>query len=328
MLKVGVIGAGVMGEHHIRNYKSMKVDLVGIADPNEDRLNSISSKYDVKGFNDYKELLEEDIDAINIVVPTCFHKDVSLNCIVKGIDLLVEKPISDTVSNAKIMIDAAKENDVRMTIGHIERFNPIVDYIKNIIDKQKIGKVVNIQCTRVGPHNPRIRDVGIITDLGIHDIDLMNYLLNNSPVSVSACAGIVCHPHSDHASIQLRYSNDQSGNIEANWLTPIKIRRITVIGTEGVIFGNCLTKEVEAHFNNSIKKYSDTEEPLKLELEHFIGALKHNREFIITPEQAKSNLLIVEAALKSYKEQREIHVKKDNCSWNGVRRDTRSCHVC
>lgn len=328
MLKVGVIGTGVMGENHLRNYKSMKVDFVGVADPNERRLSEITEKYDTKGFKDYKDLLEEDLDAVSIVVPTCFHKDVAIDCSSKGIDMLVEKPISDTVENAEKMIKFAIDNEVRMTVGHIERFNPVVRFIKNAVAKDKLGKVVNIHSIRVGPHNPRIRDVGIITDLAIHDVDIMNYILESSPISVSTCGGIVCHPHSDHASIQMRYANDQSGSIETNWLTPFKIRTLTVIGTEGVIFGNCLEKKVEAHYDNSVKTYIDTEEPLKLELQNFIGCLENNEEFLVTPEQAKSNLGVVEAALKSYREKRETYVVQDCSCWNGLRWHTSGCYIC
>lgn len=311
MLKIGVIGAGSMGMNHIRNYAAMDVELVGVADPSSVQRDAVLAQYDTNVFSDYRELLKEGIDAVSIVVPTTLHAEVATACFSHGVNALVEKPIAESVDNAMKMIAAAAEHGVRFTVGHIERFNPVITFIKKLVDGGKLGKVVNIHSVRVGPHNPRIRDVGIITDLGIHDIDLMNFIYGKTPVAVCTCAGSVCHPHSDHANILLRYKNNQSSNIMTNWLTPEKIRRVTVIGTEGVVFGDYLKNKVKAHYNNSEKTYIDTEEPLKLELAHFLSCLKTGGEFLTTPEQATTALSIVELAKRSYYEEREVLVSED-----------------
>ncbi|MHC1604821.1 MAG: Gfo/Idh/MocA family oxidoreductase [Candidatus Methanofastidiosia archaeon] len=309
LLRVGVIGVGAMGENHVRRYKQMKVELVGVADPNSERLNEIKTKYEVAGFSDYKELLKQELDAVSIVVPTMLHKQVTLDCFAMGANVLVEKPIADSVKNADEMIKKAEKDGLRMTVGHIERFNPMISKLKDVISEGNLGKIVTIQSIRVGPHNPRIRDVGIITDLGIHDIDVMNFLYEKMPISVSTCAGIVCHPHADYASIQTRYSHEQSGSIETNWLTPLKIRKLTVIATQGVAFGDYMKRELEFYCDGNTKRYSDTEEPLARELKHFIGCLKSGKEFLVRPEEARDALKVVEAAEKSYLERREVPVK-------------------
>jgi len=309
LLRVGVIGVGAMGENHVRLYKRLKAELVGVADSNIERLNEIKQKYGVDGFSDYRDLLKQDLDAVSIVVPTMLHKQVTLDCFAAGTDVLVEKPIADSVKNANEMIKKAEKESLRFTVGHIERFNPMISKLKDVISEGSLGKIVTMQTIRVGPHNPRIRDVGIITDLGIHDIDVMNFLYEKMPISVSTCAGIVCHPHADYASIQMRYSHEQSGSIDTNWLTPLKIRKLTIIATHGVAFGDYMKRELEFYHDENTKRYSDTEEPLARELKHFTDCLKNGKEFLIKPEEARDALKVVEAAEKSYLERREIPVK-------------------
>lgn len=308
MIRVGVIGAGSMGEHHVRNYKTLNVELVGVAEPFEARREEIEEKYDVQCFSDYHDLLKEGLDAVNIVVPTTLHKTVALDCIEHGVDILLEKPIADTIENATDIISASKRAGIRLTIGHIERFNPMVGQLKKVIEDGSLGRIVSIHALRVGPHNPRIRDVGIINDLSIHDIDIMNYLYDQVPLSVSAVGGIVTHPKEDYASIQLRYSEERSGHVETNWLTPQKIRKLNVIATRGVAFGNYIDKSLEWHYDDHIKRYSDTEEPLARELKCFIEGIKHGTEFVVTPQQALDALRVVKAAERSYKSRREVDV--------------------
>jgi UDP-N-acetylglucosamine 3-dehydrogenase len=327
MIKIGVIGAGSMGLNHIRNYHNMDVELVGVADPNVKQLDIVKNTYDTKVFTDYHELLKEGLDAVSIVVPTTMHKDVSINCFSYGIHALVEKPIAESVENATTMIRVAEEYNVRFTVGHIERFNPVITFIKRIIDKGSLGKIVNIISIRVGPHNLRIRDVGIITDLGIHDIDLMNYIYGKIPLAVYTCASCECHPTKDNANILLRYDDNQSSNITTNWLTPEKIRRITIIGTKGVAFGDYIAHSVRAHYNNSEKTYIDTEEPLKLELENFVSCLKTGEDFITSPFEATTALSLVECAKKSYYEEREVLISED-CAFAKFQYSTQKSEFC
>ena len=174
MLRVGVVGTGAMGQNHVRIYHEMEgVELAGIADVDEQRVNSLAKQYEIEGFTDYRQLFDHDLDAVSIVVPTKLHRQVVFEALEAGLDVLVEKPIADTIENANAMIAKAKEVNRNLMVGHIERFNPAVMRLKEIIESGILGKIVSISTRRVGPYNPRIRDVGVILDIGVHDICLL-----------------------------------------------------------------------------------------------------------------------------------------------------------
>ncbi|MBC2698488.1 MAG: Gfo/Idh/MocA family oxidoreductase, partial [ANME-2 cluster archaeon] len=143
-MRVGVIGVGAMGQHHVRIYNEMaNVELIGISDVSESRVNELSSQYGVPGFIDHTELLKQDLDAISIAVPTTLHKQVGLDAIACGINILIEKPLSDTIENAKDLVNAASDAGVKLMVGHIERFNPAVMKLKHLMDSGLLGKIVS-----------------------------------------------------------------------------------------------------------------------------------------------------------------------------------------
>ena len=204
-MRVGVIGGGAMGQHHIRNYSEMKdVELVGICDTERNKAISLAKYYKTEPFFNPQELLKQELDAVSVVVPTTLHYSVAMDIIDSGTDLLVEKPIADTLENADKMIHAAHDSKVKFMVGHIERFNPAVSKLKEIVDSGKLGNIVSISTKRVGPFNPRIRDVGIIMDLAVHDIDVISYLYGKKIKEVYAIAGKNIHSFEDHASILLK----------------------------------------------------------------------------------------------------------------------------
>ena len=214
-LRVGVIGVGAMGKNHARIYSQLPgVELIAVADVNETLAASIAQSYGCKAYTDYNDLLNENLDAVSIAVPTTLHKKVALDAIKKGINTLVEKPIADTVENADEIIEAARRKGIKLMVGHVERFNPAIIKLKELIDNGLLGDVISISAKRVGPYNPRIRDVGIIIDLGTHDIDIMSYLYGERIKEVYASAGSVVHSHEDHAIITLNFDNGSSGVID------------------------------------------------------------------------------------------------------------------
>lgn len=303
MIRAGVIGAGAMGQHHVRIYSEMEnVELVGISDVSEARVKELSEQYNTKGFTDYKELLAQGLDAVSIVVPTTLHMQVGLDVIASGANLLVEKPIADTLENAEKLTRAAKDAGVKLMVGHIERFNPAVTKLKEIIDSGLLGKIVSISTRRVGPYNPRIRDVGIILDLGVHDIDAISYLYGNKVSEVYAIAGKDIHSQEDHASIMLKFNGDKAGVVETNWLTPHKVRKMTVIGINGVAYLDYNEQTVSIHDGEWIREAKiETAEPLKRELEHFVDAVRRGDEPIVSGEDGKHALEVAQAAIESYK---------------------------
>ncbi|MDK2870479.1 MAG: UDP-N-acetylglucosamine 3-dehydrogenase [Pyrococcus sp.] len=316
MLRVGVVGVGNMGFHHARVYSELaregKVELVGVADVNFERAREVAKKFNTIPYADYKELAKEDLDAVSIAVPTSLHKQVAIEFMERGINVLVEKPIAESIESAREMIRVAKENKVILMVGHIERFNPAVIKLKESIEKGLLGEVVSISAKRVGPMAIRIRDVGIIIDLGVHDIDVISYLFNDRVRKVYARAGNVKHPAGveDHALIMLGFSNGKSGIIETNWLTPHKTRTLTAVGTEGIAYLDYIQQKLVI-YNDEWEKIAKIErrEPLKNEIEHFIECIKENKEPLISGEDGLHVLKVALKALESSKRDEVLEVE-------------------
>ena len=309
-MKVAVIGGGAMGQHHIRIYREMKdVELVGICDTDRDRAISLAKTNNTTPYFDHNELLKQDLDAVSVVVPTTFHSRVALDVINSGTHLLVEKPIADTLENADTMINAAHDAKVKLMVGHIERFNPAVSKLKEIVDSGMLGKIVSISSRRVGPFNPRIRDVGIIMDLGVHDIDVISYLYGRKINEVYTIAGKDIHSFEDHASILLRCDTNLSGMVETNWLTPHKIRNLTAIGLKGVAYLDYIKQTVELHDEAWVRTAKvEPKEPLKNELEHFIKSVRDNTAVISNGETSRHALEVAMAAIESYQQKKAIGI--------------------
>jgi UDP-N-acetylglucosamine 3-dehydrogenase len=309
-MRAGVIGIGAMGQHHVRIYNEMEdVELVGISDISESRVNDLSRQYGVKGYTDHMQLLKQDLDVVNIVVPTTLHKSIGFDAINAGVNILMEKPIADTLENARELTDAAKNAGIKLMVGHIERFNPAVMKLKEIIESDILGKIVSISTRRVGPYNPRIRDVGVILDIGVHDIDVISYLYGKKINEVYAIAGADIHSNDDHAAIMLRFDHKFSGLIEINWLTPHKVRKLTAIGLKGVAYLDYLDQTVEVHDGEWIRKAKvEKEEPLKKELDYFINAILKSEDPKPSGDDGIHALEVAMAAIESYNTAKAIRI--------------------
>lgn len=301
-MKVGVIGAGSMGKNHARIYSEMPgVDLAGIVDLDEHAGKEVARKCGCKHYKDHKEFLEtERPDAVSVCVPTSLHYSVAKDVIERGVNLLIEKPITKNLKHAEEIVNLAKKAGVKLAVGHIERFNPAVQRLKELIDQGKLGDITSILARRVGLFPPRIKDANVIIDIAVHDIDVFNYLLGKDPVMISASAGkALVNDREDYADIFLKY-NGTNGLIEVNWITPVKIRVLNVTGTKGYAELNYITQDLEMHESNYKKtfdKFGDfvvqfgepkkklikvsKQEPLKLELENFIDSIKNDKEPLV-----------------------------------------------
>lgn len=299
-----------MGQNHVRIYSEMEgVELAGISDVDFERVDAMATQFNTKPFTDYKEMFAEGLDAVSVVVPTKLHKQVVLEALEAGLHVLVEKPIADSIENADLMIEAAEKAGKILMVGHIERFNPAVIKLKEIMESGILGKVVSISTRRVGPYNPRIRDVGVILDIGVHDIDIISYLYGRKVNHVYAVAGADIHSFEDHASIILRLDHEFAGVVETNWLTPHKVRRLTAIGVNGVAYLDYIDQTVEIHDNGWIRQAKVVEsEPLKNELEHFIECASTGKAPKTCGEDGKHALEVAMAAIRSYEEEKLIKV--------------------
>ena len=295
-MKVGVIGVGNMGRHHPRVYSGLGAELVGVADTDLAKAQKIAAQYATKVYSDYKELLTQDLDAVSIAVPTIEHRAVALAAIQKGVNLLIEKPIADSIESAQEIITAAETRRVKLMVGHLERFNPAVRKLKQIIDDGTLGKLVFISARRVGPFVPRISDVGIIVDVATHDIDIIRYFIGSECTSVFARSTRYKNVKGDAAIILMGFG-DVSAAVEVNWYTPHRIRSLTVTGTEGIAYLDYIKQELEIYKAElKMTPKIDKDEPLKLELEHFLDCIMTDREPLTNGFEA---LKALEIAIKA-----------------------------
>nr|ABD17734.1 NAD-dependent oxidoreductase [Methanococcus voltae PS] len=310
MLKVGVIGVGMMGYNHVRIYKELEkskekdIKLVGVSDTNEERVNEIAKEFDTKAFTDYKELINEGVDLVSIVVPTFLHKKIASEFIEAGVNVLVEKPIADSIENAKELIALAKKNNVKLAVGHVERFNPAILELKKHIEKGVLGDIVTMTAKRVGPMTSRITDVGVILDLSVHDIDAMHFLCGSKVKDVYAKAKNVKHPSDaeDYALIIASFENNVDGIIETNRLTPHKTRSLSVIGTEGIAYLDYIDQSLTIYDNEWVKKAKiEHSEPLKNELLNVIESVENDVKPLVCGEDGLHALEVALKALKSSK---------------------------
>lgn len=300
-LNVGVIGAGVMGEYHTKIYSQMHkkglVNFIGVADIDGKRGEEVAGKYGCKSFVNYTDLIESGIDAVSICVPTKMHKEIVLDCTARGVyGILVEKPIADNLDDAMELIKSAGQKGVKLLIGHVERFNPAVLKMKEIIDSGKLGDIVSISATRVGPFPPRVKNINIIIDLAVHDIDVISYLYGEYPIDVYAIGG------EDRASIIMKFSKGRAGIIETNWLTPLKVRKLDIVGLKGVADVNYIDQMIRIYGYEMVEEIKFVkEEPLMRELDHFIDIVKNGGKPLVTGKDGIQALKIALVAIESNK---------------------------
>lgn len=300
--KVAVIGTGMMGKNHVRVFsESPDAELVGIVDTNPKTLSEISKKYSTNAYASIGELLAgEKPDGVSVCVPTSLHEEVASSFLGKGISVLVEKPIAKTIDEAEKLIALADQNSCTLMVGHIERFNPAIQRLKQLIDEKAIGDLISFSSKRLGPGAPRITDAGVIVDLATHDIDAMRYLLGKEVTEVYTKRHNVNHNHEDHAIIVLTFEGDTTSIIEASWITPYKLRTLTTTGTEGVAFLDYIEQEIKI---SSIESEQQPEvrhaEPLVLELQEFLSCIREKRPPLVTGKDATNNLKVALAAMES-----------------------------
>jgi UDP-N-acetylglucosamine 3-dehydrogenase len=306
LIKVAVVGVGAMGRHHARIYSQLDgVELVGIADLNRETAEKIAKEYNCRTYTDYKEMiLKEKPDAVSIAVPTVHHRNVALFAIEHGLNVLIEKPIAHTVDAAKEIEEKAAEKGVILMVGHIERFNPAIRELKKVIEGGALGEVKAMSARRVGPFTNRITDVGVIVDVGVHDIDIMSYLFNDAITGVYTSAGD-CHGATEtYAMMMLRFSRGGTGIIETNRLTPRKIRELTVTGTKAVAVADYLEQKLTIHNGGTVQVEVQKVEPLMAELKHFIECVTEKKKPLVNGIEGIHALEVALSSVSSYKNNR------------------------
>jgi UDP-N-acetylglucosamine 3-dehydrogenase len=259
-LRAAVIGGGSMGRNHARVYADLEdVQLVAVADVDEVALGHFRQRYGARTYTSYRRMLErERLDLVSVVVPTELHFAVARDVIAADVALLVEKPIAATLDEGVALLRLAEERRVLLTVGHIERFNPAIRELKRCLERGDLGKVYQIFARRIGPFPTRIKDVGVVVDLATHDLDIMHYLTGSQVCRLHAEIGRQLHTgHEDLLSALLRFDNEIIGVLDINWLTPTKVRELSVIGERGMFVANYLTQDLTFYENDSAPQGSD-----------------------------------------------------------------------
>jgi predicted dehydrogenase len=241
-LRLAVIGAGSMGRNHARILASLpSVDLVAIVDPDAETREQVARLAQTEGMSDVDEVIARGIDAAVVAVPTVEHHRVAAKLIDAGVHLLIEKPIAASTAEARDLIARSASKGIVLTVGHVERFNPAIRTLFEAINGEEI---ISIAISRVGPFPPRISDVGIVTDLGVHDIDLIRWLSGSEIVEHQSLLTRARGQHEDIAFLQFRLANGALAHINTNWLTPFKERRISVSTAKRFIVCDMLLRTV------------------------------------------------------------------------------------
>jgi UDP-N-acetylglucosamine 3-dehydrogenase len=312
-LGVAVIGIGFWGRNHVRVFSELpETELKAVCDVNEERVEAIANQYKVDAYTDSRKLLKrKDVEAVSICTWTTTHAEEALRAIRAGKDLLVEKPIASTVQEAKKIVNLAERRNKRLMVGFIERFNPGVQIAKNMVYKDEIGTLVSATSKRVSEWPERIGDVGVVKDTAIHDIDLMRYIFDEEPSAVFAKIGNLRHTrYEDYAQIMLTFEKGRTAFIEANWLTPYKIRNLLITGSRAILNLNYLTQEITIETaGQSTTPRHPGQEPLKLELKHFAESVLNYRTPNVTGIDGLRALQIAEASFKSSKQNRAVKLK-------------------
>ncbi len=330
MIKAAVIGVGSMGMNHARIYDTLEgVALVAVSDIDTKSARAAASRYRARHYADHATMLDQErLDLVSVAVPTGLHHQVALDVIERGLHLLVEKPIADTVANAKEIIERAQARGVQLMVGHIERFNPAVSELKLRLDDGQLGKMFQIKPRRHGHLPDRIRDVGVVIDLATHDLDVMCHLTEADVVRVYAETEQEIHTlHEDSLSGLMRFQNGVVGVLDVNWLTPTKVRELYVTGEKGMFMVNYLTQDLYLYENeyvgsdwdrlgmlkgvgegNMIKLRIGKREPLHAELEAFAQSVKEGGPPPVTGEDGIRALTLAQAMVESGRQHTAIEI--------------------
>ncbi len=240
MLKVGVFGVGHLGKFHLNNWKEIAgVEIVGFYDPHDDTASEVSDKYQLPRFLDADSLMDA-CDAIDVVAPTNFHFEWCEKAIKKGKHVFVEKPLANTMEEARQLVKLAKESGIKFQVGHVERFNPAFLAIKDMPLNPMF-----IEVHRLAQFNPRGTEVSVILDLMIHDIDIILSIVKSDVKSISASGVGVMTETPDIANVRIEFHNGCVANLTSSRISMKKMRKIRLFQKDSYIGIDFLNKKTE-----------------------------------------------------------------------------------
>jgi UDP-N-acetylglucosamine 3-dehydrogenase len=325
-MRVGVIGVGLMGQNHAR-ILSEKNMLAGVVDIVPEVAQAVGEKHGVKWHLSYQDLLKSDVEAVVVVTPTSTHEKIASEAIRAGKHVLLEKPMTGSSYALQGLVEEARKANVVLAGGFTERFNPVVSFAKQGLQSGQWGELITAGTRRVSSLPSRVRDVGVIMDLGVHDIDVIQYIIGAEAKSVYTLGGQGKGvKYEDHANMLIDFEGGATGYVEVNWLTPMKVRKLALTCSQNFVevdymdqaalvcassfkqldSGNLFNVPLEFDVHRTTLK---KEEPLRRELDDFIAAIKDGKAPLVTGESAMRTLRIAEAALESMKSGKKMQVE-------------------
>ena len=299
-MKIVQIGTGGWGKNHTRILSQLGV-LVAVCDADSQKSKEYGEKYSVNHYESLDELLSsEEFDGAFVVTPTSTHTEIAKKLLEAKKHVFVEKPMTYKSEDGEKLAKLAEKNKVILTCGYIERFNPAVDVVKKMVKEKKYGDLVMLEFHRENRMPLHIKDVGIIYDTSVHDIDTANWLFDDMPHVIFARAGKIKHEHEDFASIMLGYKNDKVAIISSNWITPKKVRKFNAVCTDAIISSDFISQEIIVEKDEESETVqNEKQEPLLLEIKSFLGAIEGKNEQVVKSQEAVNVTKIAEAALLS-----------------------------
>jgi predicted dehydrogenase len=324
-VRVGIIGLGYWGPKLVRNlYNNPGVTMVLASDLIQERLDEMQKVYpDIVLTRDYKDLLKDNVDAIVIATPVSSHSKLAREALLAGKHVLVEKPLTDKSYQAQNLINIAKERGLRLMVGYTFVYNPAVEAVKRVIQSGELGMIYYINSTRVnlGLLQP---DINVMWDLAPHDLSILSYILEEDPVKVSALGSVYVNKSRELPEVvylTLRYQNDMIANLRVSWLDPVKIRRLTVVGSKKMLVYDDINENKVVLYDKGVEVplYTLTEEefrasyrtgpeslvpfewvePLKAECDHFIDCIRTSSRPRSDGEEGLKTVKILESAQRS-----------------------------
>ena len=324
-IRVGVVGVGHLGQHHLRIYSQLpEAELVGIHDIDLTKAKEKSEEFNTRYFEELDELLEK-TEAVSLVVPTSSHFTVGEEIMKKGVNLLIEKPITKTVDQAEKLILLARENNSTLQVGHIERFNPAFQSIQEMNLDPKF-----IESHRLAPFVPRGTDVAVILDLMVHDIDLILSLVKDEVMTIDAAGVSVISDSEDIANARITFEKGCVANVTTSRISAKPMRKLRLFQKDTYISMDFLKKKTEIYRlveSDKVKQQGKTvignipldkgktilyeippvkeEDMLTSELKSFLQAVKHKKRPVVSGEDGKEALRVALQIVKKVKEHRE-----------------------
>jgi len=298
-MKIVQIGIGGWGKNHIRILSELKV-LSAVCDINSQKGKEYAERFFVKHYESLDDLLKnEKFDGAIIATPTSTHLEIAVKLLNAKKHVFVEKPMTYKSEEGEKLIKIAEKNKVILTCGYIERFNSAVETVKKIVKEKKFGDLTMLEFHRENKMPDHIKDIGIIHDTSVHDIDTANWLFDEMPIVVFAKAGKINHEHEDFASVMLGYKKDKVAIITSNWISPKKVRTFSAICTNATMTSDFISQKIKIVREKESEVIQIEKESLLLEIKNFLETIENKAELLVKPQQAVNVTKIAEAALLS-----------------------------